>query len=122
MFLNMNWPIETHTEIMDIKAQIQKDRVEALKQKQPERKATLDYILGEIQKKEKDPSAKGDLAASAISAYIKSLRKFIAQHGSRRPEEAAKFQKEIELLSAYLPPQDSQPDNSARPEPKNPQT
>ena len=34
---------------MDIKQQIQKDRIEALKAGQGERKGTLDYILGEIQ-------------------------------------------------------------------------
>lgn len=90
---------------MDIKAQIQKDRIEALKAGQPERKATLDYILGEIQKKEKDPSAKGDFAAAVISAYIKSLREFIEQHSASHPAQAEKFRAEISLLEAYLPKQ-----------------
>jgi uncharacterized protein YqeY len=90
---------------MDIKAQIQKDRIEAMKARDADRKGVLDYILGEIQKKEKDPSAKGDVGVASIVAYVKSLREFIDQHGSGRPDEAAKYQKEIEILSAYLPKQ-----------------
>lgn len=90
---------------MDIKAQIQKDRIEALKAGQAERKATLDYVLGEIQKKEKDPSAKGDVATPIITAYLKSLRDFIEQHGGEKADQAAKYQAEIELLTAYLPKQ-----------------
>lgn len=90
---------------MDIKSQIQKDRIEALRNKQPERKATLDYILGEIQKKEKDLSSKGDIAVAVISAYLKSLREFIETHGEARPEEARKYQAEIDFLEPYLPKQ-----------------
>lgn len=90
---------------MDIKAQIQKDRIEAMRSRDADKKGVLDYILGEIQKKEKDPSAKGDVAVASIAAYMKSLREFIEQHGASRPEEAAKYQKEIELLSVYLPKQ-----------------
>jgi uncharacterized protein len=90
---------------MDIKSQIQKDRIAALKAGQSERKATLDYILGEIQKKEKDPSAKGDFAVAVISAYLKSLREFIEQHGAARPAESDKYKAEIALLEVYLPKQ-----------------
>lgn len=90
---------------MDIKEQIKKDRIEAMKAHRAERKATLDYILGEIQKKEKDPSAKGDIATAIISAYLKSLREFIDQHGAERPAETAKYRAEIEQLEAYLPKQ-----------------
>lgn len=90
---------------MDIKAQIQRDRIEAMKTGQSEKKATLDYILGEIQKKEKDPSAKGDIAASVIAAYIKSLREFIEQHKADKPEICAKYEAEIAMLQAYLPRQ-----------------
>lgn len=90
---------------MDIKAQIVKDRIEAMKAHDSERKATLDYILGEIQKKEKDPNAKGDLAVAVISAYLKSLREFISTHGTERPEQAKKYQEEVDLLQAYLPKQ-----------------
>jgi len=90
---------------MDIKAQIQRDRIAAMKAGERDRKATLDYILGEIQKKEKDPSAKGDVAVSVISAYIKSLREFIETHGATRPEVCAKYEAEIALLQAYLPRQ-----------------
>lgn len=90
---------------MDIKAQIQKDRIEAMKAGQGERKATLDYVLGEIQKKEKDPEAKGDIATAVISSYLKSLRELIAQHGAERPEQAARYQAEVDLLTAYLPRQ-----------------
>lgn len=90
---------------MDIKSQIQKDRVEALRNKQPERKGTLDYILGEIQKKEKDLNAKGDIATAIITAHLKSLREFILQHGGDRPEEAKRYQAEIEMLEPYLPTQ-----------------
>jgi uncharacterized protein YqeY len=91
--------------LMDIKAQIQKDRIEAMKAREADKKAVLDYILGEIQKKEKDPSAKGDIAVASISAYVKSLREFIEQHGATRGDEAAKYQREIEILGAYLPKQ-----------------
>lgn len=90
---------------MDIKTQIQKDRIEALKLGQTQRKATLDYILGEIQKKEKDPNAKGDVAVAVIKAYIKSLREFIDAHRSERPEVCRQYDEEIELLANYLPRQ-----------------
>jgi uncharacterized protein YqeY len=90
---------------MDIKSHIQKDRIAAMRAHEPEKKAVLDYILGEIQKKEKDPSAKGDFAVASISAYVKSLREFIDQHGATRPDEAAKYRREIEILNAYLPRQ-----------------
>ena len=90
---------------MDIKAQIQKDRIAALKSGQADRKATLDYILGEIHKKEKDPAAKADIATSVIVAYLKSLREFIDQHGGERPETCDKYRAEIALLEAYLPRQ-----------------
>jgi uncharacterized protein len=90
---------------MDIKEQIQKDRMAALRAGESDRKALLDYILGEIQKKEKDPSAKGDFGSASIMAYIKSLREFIDQHGAERAGEAVKYQKEIDILTAYLPKQ-----------------
>lgn len=90
---------------MDIKEQIQKDRIAAMKSRESDRKAVLDYVLGEIQKKEKDPSAKGDFGIAVIAAYTKSLREFIDQHAEVRPEEAAKYAREIEVLSAYMPKQ-----------------
>jgi uncharacterized protein YqeY len=90
---------------MDIKAQIQRDRIEALKKGDAARKATLDYILGEIQKKEKDPQAKGDLAVAVISAYIKSLREFIEVHKDSRPEVCSRYEAEIAMLQGYLPRQ-----------------
>ena len=90
---------------MDIKAQIQSDRIAAMKAGETERKATLDYILGEIQKKEKDPHTKADIAAAVISAYIKSLREFIELHKQDRPEVCAKYETEIAMLLEYLPRQ-----------------
>ncbi|MBX7247395.1 MAG: GatB/YqeY domain-containing protein [Candidatus Sumerlaeaceae bacterium] len=90
---------------MDIKAQIQKDRMEAMKTRNAAAKSTLDYILGEIQKKEKDPSAKGDIATAVIAAYLKSLREFIAQFATERPEQSAVYQAEITQLEQYLPKQ-----------------
>jgi len=90
---------------MDIKAQIQRDRIEAMKKGDAARKATLDYILGEIQKKEKDPQAKGDLAVAVISAYIKSLREFIEVHKDSRPEVCGCYEAEIAMLQGYLPRQ-----------------
>jgi uncharacterized protein len=90
---------------MDIKAQIQKDRIAALKAGEAEKKATLDYILGEIQKKEKDPAAKGDFATAVIVAYLKSLREFNDQHGAERPAQAEQYRREIAMLEAYLPRQ-----------------
>lgn len=88
-----------------IREQIQKDRIAAMKAKDSGRKEVLDYILGELQKSEKDPKAKGDAAVGVIKAYVKSLKDFIAQHGEGRPEEAAKYQKEIDILMVYLPRQ-----------------
>jgi hypothetical protein len=90
---------------MDIKAQITKDRIAALKAGEAEKKATLDYILGEIQKKEKDPSAKGDIATAVIVAYLKSLREFNDQHGHDRPVQAEQYKREIAMLEEYLPKQ-----------------
>ncbi len=90
---------------MDIKAEIQKDRIAALRAGEGEKKATLDYILGEIQKKEKDPSAKGDLATAVILAYVKALREFIAEHGATHAETAGKYANEIAQLEKYLPKQ-----------------
>ncbi|MGB9691063.1 MAG: GatB/YqeY domain-containing protein [Candidatus Sumerlaeaceae bacterium] len=90
---------------MDIKSQIQRDRIAAMKAGESARKATLDYILGEIQKKEKDPNAKGDIAAAVISAYIKSLREFIEQHQASKPEVCAQYAAEITMLQEYLPRQ-----------------
>lgn len=90
---------------MDIKAQIQKDRIAALKAGESEHKAVLDYILGEIQKKEKDPHAKGDFAQAVLLAYMKSLREFIDTHGAANPDTADKYRREIGYLEAYLPKQ-----------------
>ena len=90
---------------MDIKEQVQKDRIAALRAGESERKAVLDYVLGEIQKKEKDPHAKGDFAAAILVAYIKSLREFIDSHGAVHPDTADKYTREIGYLAAYLPQQ-----------------
>ncbi len=81
------------------------DRIAAMKARDAERKQTLDYILGELQKAEKAPSAKGDTATPVLKAYVKSLKDFIAQHGEQRPVEAARYQKEIDILMDYLPRQ-----------------
>lgn len=81
------------------------DRIAAMKARDAERKEALDYIMGELQKAEKAPSAKGDTATPVIKAYVKSLKDFIAQHGEARPVEAAKYQKEIDTLMDYLPRQ-----------------
>lgn len=94
-----------------IREQIQKDRIEAMKAKDSARKVVLDYVLGELQKAEKDPSAKtdpsakDDKAVAVIKAYVKSLKDFIDQHSQTRPEEAAKYSHEIDILMKYLPRQ-----------------
>lgn len=88
-----------------IKEQIQKDRISALKAGDAERKAVLDYILGELQKAEKAPSAKAGGEVAVIKAYVKSLKDFIDQHGAARPDQAASYQKEIDILMTYLPRQ-----------------
>jgi uncharacterized protein YqeY len=90
---------------LTIRERIQKDRIAAMKSGDSDRKAVLDYILGELQKSDKDLSAKGDTATAVIKAYVKSLKDFIAQHGTARPGEAAKYQKEIDILMDYLPRQ-----------------
>lgn len=90
---------------MSIKEQIQKDRISALKAGEKERKALLDYILGEIQKAEKDPHAKGDPAIAMIQAYLKSQREMAKEFAESRPEETARIQREVEILSQYMPRQ-----------------
>lgn len=92
---------------MSVKEQVQKDRIAAMKSGDSDRKAVLDYILGELQKAEKDPSAaaKGDRSIAIIQAYVKSLKDFIQQHGVARPEEATRYQNEINILMDYLPRQ-----------------
>jgi uncharacterized protein YqeY len=92
---------------MTVKEQVQKDRMQAMRAGDADRKAVLDYILGELQKADKDPSAaaKGDRGVAIIQAYVKSLKDFIQQHGESRPHESVKYQKEIDILGAYLPRQ-----------------
>lgn len=90
---------------MTVKERIQQDRIAALRAGEGTRKATLDYILGEIQKKEKDPAAKGDLGTAVIQAYLKSLREYLNQHREADPVRAAQYDAEIALLTAYLPAQ-----------------
>lgn len=89
----------------ELRDRIAADRMAAMKSGDKERKATLDYILGEIQRKEKDPVAKGDIATATIQAYLKSLREFISQHGATNPAQVSQFEKEIGLLEPYLPRQ-----------------
>lgn len=90
---------------MSIKERIQKDRIAALKSGDRELKGLLDYILGELQKAEKDPSAKGDRDTAVIQAYIKSQRDNIKEYSVSKPEEAQRLQKEIDTLMTYLPTQ-----------------
>lgn len=92
---------------MSVREQVQKDRMEAMRAGDSDRKAVLDYILGELQKAEKDPSAaaKGDRGVAIIQAYVKSLKDFIKQHGKARPAEAVRYQNEINILMEYLPRQ-----------------
>lgn len=92
---------------MTVKEQVQKDRLAAMKSGDSDRKAVLDYILGELQKAEKDPqaAAKGDRGVAIIQAYVKNLKDFIQQHGTSRPDEAARYQNEIDILMEYLPRQ-----------------
>lgn len=91
-----------------IRDRIQADRIASMKSGNSERKVVLDYILGELQKADKSASAKGtddERATAIIKAYVKSLKDFIAQHGQGRPDEAAKYEKEIAILMDYLPRQ-----------------
>lgn len=88
-----------------IRQRIEKDRIAALRAGDSERKAVLDYILGELQKADKAASAKADAPVAVIKAYVKSLKDFIEQHGESRPEEAAKYEREIAVLMDYLPRQ-----------------
>jgi len=90
---------------MSIKEQIQKDRIAALKSGDRDLKGLLDYILGEIQKSEKDPNAKADNATAVIQAYIKSQRDMVTEFKESRPEEATRIHKEIDILMNYMPRQ-----------------
>ena len=92
----------------DIRGRIQADRIAAMKSGDSGRKVVLDYILGELQKADKGSNLKGsenERAQGIIKAYIKSLKDFIDQHGAARAEEAARYEKEIEILLEYLPRQ-----------------
>ena len=90
---------------MSIKETIQQDRIAALKAGNRELKGLLDYILGEIQKAEKAPNAKGDHETAVITAYIKSQRDNITEYTTSKPEEAERLQREIDTLLKYLPKQ-----------------
>ena len=90
-----------------IKSRIQTDRMAAMRARDAGRKGTLDYILGQIQKAEKDPGGAAKesdgLAMAIIAAYLKSLRENIATVGEAKPDAAAGWRAEIEMLSAYMP-------------------
>lgn len=88
---------------MSIKDQIQKDRIAALKAGEKERKGLLDYILGEIQKAEKDPNPKGDPGTAVIQAYVKSQREMATEFAESRPEETVRIKRELDILMAYMP-------------------
>lgn len=90
---------------MSLKEQIQKDRITALKNRDSVRKNALDYILGQVQTKEKDPNQSGDITTAVIVAYLKSLKDFIEQHGEARKEQAEAYRAEIVILEEYLPKQ-----------------
>lgn len=90
---------------MGIKEKVQEDRMAAMRSRDGERKGLLDYILGEIQKAEKDPHAKGDHGTAVIQAYVKAQRENIKEFTDSRPEEAARLQKEVDLLMEYMPKQ-----------------
>ncbi len=94
----------------DTKARIAADRIQAMKDRNTDRKALLDYILGQVQKIEKDtPAGEGTapdaIALNVITAYIKSLRTYLDQHGDATPEQSTKYRWEIAELTAYLPAQ-----------------
>lgn len=90
---------------MSLKEQIQKDRIAAMKNRDSLRKNVLDYILGQVQTREKDPKESGDITTAVIVAYLKSLKDFIEQHGETRKEQADAYRAEISVLEEYLPKQ-----------------
>lgn len=88
---------------MSIKERIQKDRIAALKAGEKDRKSILDYILGEIQKAQKDGKPGNDPAESVIQAYIKSQKDLAREFGESRPDDARRIEFELSVLSEYMP-------------------
>jgi uncharacterized protein YqeY len=93
---------------MGLKEKIQQDIKQAMKEKERDKLSTLRLLMSEIKNKEID--AGGDLEDSDILALIqkaaKQRKESIEQYkkGSR-DELAAKEERELEILSAYLPQQ-----------------
>lgn len=86
------------------RTQIERLRIQALRDGDKEVKSLLDYILGQVQTKEKDTPDKGDPTVAIIKAYIKSTKEMLqVAHEVVRDEYRDKALREIEYLEALLP-------------------
>lgn len=91
---------------MNIKEQVKADRLQARKDRNEAVTGTLTYILGQIDLREKAPNAKGDVALAVVKSHIKSMAEVIANQPNS--DAALQGEKEIQLLSKYLPAQVSE--------------
>jgi uncharacterized protein YqeY len=85
-----------------LKSQVEQQRLQAMRDKDAAKKKCLDYILGEIQRKEKDSGWKGeDSVLSIIKTYVSSIQEFVQKYPDAK--NVQELQNEIQILSAYLP-------------------
>lgn len=85
-----------------MKDRIKKDRIEAMKSRDAVRKNLLDYILGQIETKEKSQNAKGDIAIAVIKSYVSSVTE-VMNSGNVSDEYKTQVERELQILSSYLP-------------------
>ncbi len=91
---------------MDLKATLQSDLKDAMRQKEETRKSTLRMALSAIKLAEVEKGANMDEAAylAVIQKEIKSRRESIADaERAHRPELVAQAEQEIKVLQGYLP-------------------
>lgn len=92
---------------MTIHAQIQKDSVMALKEKDSERRAALSFLASELKKVAKDSKLEELDDARAVSILQKQLKQrhetLDAATKANREDLAKQAKYEIDLISAYLP-------------------
>jgi uncharacterized protein len=91
-----------------IKQQIQKDLVQALKNKDQPRLATLRFILSQIQNKEieKQKELNDGETVNVIKKFAKELNESIeAFQKGNRPDLLEESQKQLAIVHTYLPPE-----------------
>jgi uncharacterized protein YqeY len=84
------------------KIEIESLRMQALRNGDKEKKALLDYILGQVQTKCKDASCTTDPTVAIIKAYLKAA-KDCAISPAVSQDGKDKYNREIEYLESLLP-------------------